>query len=84
MVDEIECPAPVLEEATGDTVPCGAGALKVMSVPGQAILYGQGFYKPAASGAESYRRSDPSKAAQETIGEIGSKNLVEGIKANSK
>lgn len=67
-------------EANGTLAPIR----RVDSVPGQAILYGEGFYKPAASGATSYRRSDPSKAAQDVIGDYGAKNLVEGVKANSK
>jgi hypothetical protein len=63
---------------------CGLHARMIDSVPGHPICYGQGFYKPAASGATSYTRSDPSKAAAEVIDEIGPKNLVQGVKKAGK
>ena len=53
------------------------------SLPGQAILLGEGFYKPAASGRTQTRGADPSKAAKEFIGEIGgAKNLVNAVKGS--
>ena len=53
------------------------------SLPGQAILLGDGFYKPAASGRTQTKGADPSKAAKEFIGEIGgAQGLVKAVKGS--
>jgi hypothetical protein len=52
------------------------------SVPGMPILYGEGFFKPAASGNKGYKRGDPSKAAKDTISEVGASNLIGAVKGS--
>jgi UDP-N-acetylmuramyl tripeptide synthase len=54
-------------------------AQRIISLPGQAILYGEGFYKPAASGNNSYRRGDPSKAVKELGRGQGLKGLEKTV-----
>ncbi len=56
---------------------CGQKAVKIMSLPGEAIFYGQGWYKPAPSGNHSYKRNDPSKAVKEQTRGKGIKGLQE-------
>lgn len=65
---------------TIDCPKCGETAQQQLSVPLPAIFYGDGWYKPAASGRTSTRMGDPSKAAKEVVEEIGGKNLVQGVK----
>jgi hypothetical protein len=62
---------------------CAQTATRVeWSVPQPALLYGEGFYKPAASGRPSTRVEDPVKAAKEAVQEIGAGNLIKGVKAH--
>lgn len=55
-------------------------ARKIISIPGQAILYGDGFYKPAASGKLATRGADPSKVAKEVAQEMGGAKLAKAVK----
>lgn len=63
-----------------DGVFCAKMAHRIVSIPGQAILYGEGFYKPAASGNRNYKRSDPSKAAKDFSKETGAGNVANLMK----
>jgi hypothetical protein len=57
-------------------------ARRIISLPGQAILYGEGFYKPAASGKLATRGMDPSKAAKEVAQEMGAANIANAVKGS--
>ena len=66
-------------------IPCpvcrDAVAVRIISLPGAPILYGEGFYKPAASGNHSYKRNDPSKAAKDMAKEMGAGNIAKAMKS---
>jgi hypothetical protein len=77
-VDEIVCPVctPRITRVN-ENYP---KAKKMISAPGYAILYGDGFYKPAASGKQATRGADPSKVAKEVVQEMGGAKLAQAVK----